>query len=176
MRTNVHIRTRKDAYSRIARCLMGRAPVLEVANPCSNPSSAISCNSEACPNHHTWGCPGVSLSLYSLSLSVDQRSYLGSENPFLIKVSSILVHTHKSLAFSKEPFPGKMCQKIFKRLQLWFSVHCEMGRGLLRHLNLTGLTYPPHQGRHDLKILGLLHVKEGERTQQESKSCLQDRR
>lgn len=35
------------------------------------------------------------------------------------------------------------------------------------------LTYPPHEGRHDLKILGLLHIEEGERTQEESERCLE---
>lgn len=35
------------------------------------------------------------------------------------------------------------------------------------------LTYPSHQGCHDLKILGLLHIEEGERTQEESECCLE---
>lgn len=38
------------------------------------------------------------------------------------------------------------------------------------------LTYPPHEGRHDLKILGLLHIEEGERTQEESERCLEGQR
>lgn len=38
---------------------------------------------------------------------------------------------------------------------------------------LPRLTYPSHEGRHDLKILGLLHIEEGERTQEESECCLE---
>lgn len=38
---------------------------------------------------------------------------------------------------------------------------------------LPRLTYPSHEGRHDLKILGLLHIEEGERTQEERECCLE---
>lgn len=39
--------------------------------------------------------------------------------------------------------------------------------------SLPRLTYPSHEGRHDLKILGLLHIEEGERTQEEGERCLE---
>lgn len=40
-------------------------------------------------------------------------------------------------------------------------------------LPMPRLTYPSHQRRHDLKILGLLHIEEGERTQEKSECCLE---